>query len=156
MLKHCSARMLVNRIGWNTGLVSHENSDVVTSFLKRIENFEGPFSYLLHRVGSLTFLITLWSVFLPLRYRYRYRPVRYRTAWGALWGLGLLVGSVSYYLVLWSWLAHAQSRGCDIQMFLATVTNRVSALLMHSQKSSHEERARVLVCLFSVAPHQVL
>lgn len=156
MLKHHSARMSVNRIGWNTGLVSHENSDTVTSFLKRIENFEGPFSYLLHRVGSLTFLITLWSVFSPLGYKYRYRLVQYITAWGALWGLWLLVVSVNYYLVLWSWLAHAQSYGCDTQMFLAAMTNRVSALLMHSQKSSHEERARVLVCLFSVTPHQVL
>lgn len=40
-------------------------------------------------------------------------------------------------------------------LFPVTVTNTGSALLLHSQKSSLEEHARVLVCP-CVAPRQVL
>lgn len=64
--------------------------------------------------------------------------------------------SVRWCLLPWRWLAQVPPGGCEAGLFPGTVTNTGSALLLHPQKPTREERARLLVSPFSVAPHQVL
>lgn len=67
--------------------------------------------------------------------------MQYRTVWEVL--------------SLWGELLFGSSTVGEAGLFPGTVTNTASALLLHSQKSSLEERARVLVCPCAT-PHQVL